>query len=121
MLFLLQGKSSINDIIKQTGIYKNYVFDANRFLEHARLVVRAPAREIHKQKIFVELTQFGRKLAAFIKSVDIFDKSFEALKRFIKNNFDTHTEDKALRSLLRERGWSDEEIRQYAEYGNYLR
>ena len=80
MLLLLHGKSSVNDIIRQTGIYKNNVFEANRFLEQSRLVVRGPNKEIHKQKIFIELTKLGRRLGEFINSTDIFDGSFEALK-----------------------------------------
>lgn len=120
---LLYGKSSVNDIIKQTSIYKNYVFAANRFLEQSGFVVRTRDKGIHEQKAFIELTEFGHKLARFIENTDRFDRSFETLSQTIKNNFDVqeNVASKTLRSLLRNRGWSDDEMNHYDVYEKYTR
>ena len=115
-------------MIKETGIYKNKIFDANRFLEKCKLVVRVPDKNNHnerghKQKIFVELTEFGHKLAGFIESTNKFDNSYDGLKLAIKNNFDGphNATGKTLRSLLRARGWVDEDMNRFEEYEDYIR
>jgi hypothetical protein len=34
---LLDGPTNVNSVIKQTGLYKNYVFEANKTLKKAEL------------------------------------------------------------------------------------
>jgi inner membrane protein involved in colicin E2 resistance len=77
--FLLKGRASINTIVRQTGIYKNSVFEANNFLKKAELAIRTRDTEVHQQKIFVELTEFGQELARSIMNTERFEKSFDQL------------------------------------------
>src|SRR5215831_4282533 len=105
LFILLKGRQSVNSIIEQTGIYKNYVFEANRFLEQSKLVARVSDKEVHKQKEFIQLTDFGRKLAHFIQNTNKFDESFDVLKQAIDNKFNVpRIGAKQLRSLLKNRG-----------------
>jgi hypothetical protein len=116
LCFLLKGRQSVNNIIEQTGIYKNYVFKANEFLEQSKLVNRIYDKEVHKQKEFIQLTDFGRKLAHFIENTNKFDESFNVLKQVIDNKFNVP----ALRSLLKNRGFNDEEINRFEEDISYI-
>ena len=84
LLFLLNGKTNINAIIKKTSIYKNRVFDANNFLEKAKLAHKIKDKLIHKQKIDLQLSEFGQELASFIENTEKFEKSFEQTKKYYK-------------------------------------
>jgi hypothetical protein len=117
LCLLLTGRHNVNNIIEQTGIYKNYVFEANRFLEQSKLVDRVYDKEIHKQKKFIQLTDFGRKLAHFIENTNKFDESFDVLKQTTDKKFSVpeNSGAKPLRSLLKNRGFNDEEINRFAD------
>jgi hypothetical protein len=121
LCLLLKGRYSVNNIIEQTGIYKNYVFEANGFLEQSKLVDRVSDKEVHKQKEFIQLTDFGRKLAHFIQNTNKFDESFDVLKQAIDNKFNVpRIGAKQLRSLLKNRGWNDEEINRFGKDISYV-
>jgi hypothetical protein len=66
LLLLLKGKANVNAIRKQTGIYKNRVFVANDFLEKAKLANKIRDKQVHEQKKFLQLNEFGQELADFI-------------------------------------------------------
>ncbi len=123
LCFLLKGRHSINNIIEQTGIYKNYVFEANRFLEQCKLVDRVFDEGVHKQKEFIQLSDFGRKLAHFIENTNKFDESFNLLKQATDSKFNGYRSmgAKPLRSLLKNRGFNDKEINRFAEDISYIR
>ena len=84
LLLLLKGNTNVNAIIKQTSIYKNRVFDANNFLEKAKLAHKIKDKLVHKQKIYLQLNEFGQELASFIENTEKFEKSFNQLKNTIK-------------------------------------
>ena len=86
LLLLLKGKSNVNSIIKETSIYKNRVFDANNFLEKAKLAHKIKDKQVHKQKIYLELNEFGQELASFIENTEKFEKLFNQLKNTIKSS-----------------------------------
>jgi DNA-binding MarR family transcriptional regulator len=60
---LLKGRTNTNAIIKQTGIYKNNVFEAIKYLEKAGLAIRFKDKKVHRQKVFIRLNEFGQQLA----------------------------------------------------------
>jgi len=109
------GRYSVNYIIEQTGIYKNYVFEVNGFLEQSKLVDRVLDKEVHQQKEFMQLNDFGRKLARFIENTNKFDESFDVLKQAIDKINVPDIGAKQLRSLLKNRGWNDEEINRFGK------
>lgn len=77
---LLRDKTNTNSIIKQTGIYKNNVFEAIKYLEKAGLVTRFKDKKVHRQKVFIQLNEFGQQLADFIENAEKFEKSFDDLR-----------------------------------------
>lgn len=78
---LLPEKAHVNDIIKRTGLPKAKVFKANNFLAKAHIANRIQDKKKHKQKIFVELTDLGLKIAGLLKSLD----DFETISRITSN------------------------------------
>ena len=118
LLFLLNGKTNINAIIKKTRIYKNRVFDANNFLEKAKLAHKIKDKLIHKQKIDLQLSEFGQELASFIENTEKFEKSFEQLKNTIKRvyHLPEGVDKKAVRSLLLSRGLNHQEIDKHNDH-----
>ena len=82
MILLLKGRTNVNAIIKETGIYKNRVFVANSFLEKAELAHKIKDKLVHKQKKYLQLNQFGQELASFIENTEKFEKSLERAKKY---------------------------------------
>ena len=108
---------NVNAIIKQTSLYKNRVFDANNFLEKAKLARKIKDKLVHKQKIDLQLSEFGQELASFIENTEKFEKSFNQLKNTIKRvyHLPEGTERKTIRSLLLNRGLNQQEIDSYTD------
>ena len=117
LLLLLKGKTNVNTIIKQTGIYKNRVFVADNFLEKGRLAQKIRDKHVHEQKIYLELNKFGQELASFIENTEKFEKSFDQLKNTIKRvyHLPEDTEKKLIRSVLLNRGLNQQEIDSYMD------
>jgi hypothetical protein len=117
LLLLLKGKTNVNTIIKQTSIYKNRVFNANKFLEKAKLAHKIKDRQVHEQKKYLELNEFGQELANFIENTEEFEKSLEQLKNNIKQIYylPQGTKKKTISSLLLNRGLSPLEISTYRD------
>ena len=117
LVLLLKGKTNVNTIIKQTGIYKNRVFVADNFLEKARLAQKIRDKHVHEQKIYLELNKFGQELASFIENTEKFEKSFDQLKNTIKRvyHLPEGTEKKLIRSVLLNRGLNQQEIDSYMD------
>ena len=117
LLLLLKGKTNVNTIIRQTSIYKNRVFDANNFLEKAKLAHKIKDKQVHEQKKYLELNEFGQELANFIENTEKFEKSLDQLKNTIKRiyHLPEGTEKKAVRSLLLNRGLNQQEIDTYMD------
>ena len=57
------------------------MFDANNFLEKAKLAHKIKDKQVHKQKIYLQLSEFGQELASFIENTEKFEKLFEQLKK----------------------------------------
>jgi hypothetical protein len=117
LLLLLKGKTNVNAIRKQTGIYKNRVFVANDFLEKAKLANKIKDKQVHEQKKFLQLNEFGQGLANFIENTAKFEKSLEKLKETIRHVYQVPegTKKKAIRSLLLSRGLNQQEITSYRD------
>ena len=117
LLLLLKGKTNVNAIIKQTSIYKNRVFDANNFLEKAKLARKIKDKQVHEQKKYLELNEFGQELANFIENTKKFEKSLEQLKNTIKciYHLPQDTKKKTIPSLLLNRGLNQQEISTYRD------
>lgn len=121
LLLLLNNRASVNTIVEQTSIYKNYVFEANKFLEQAKLAVPIKDKKVYQQKKFIQLTEFGQELADFIKNTEKFDKSFYEMKIAIKRVYyiSQDMQENARRSLLLSRGLNKQEINDYEEDFGY--
>ena len=115
---LLEGRTNINSIIKQTGIYKNNVFEATKYLEKAGLAIRYKDRKIHRQKVFIQLNEFGQQLADFIENAEKFEKSFDDLRNKMTRVYDLpkDAEKKVIHSLLLNRGLNRQEIESYENH-----
>jgi DNA-binding transcriptional regulator GbsR (MarR family) len=121
LLLLLSGKAHVNYIIKETGISKNRVFVANNFLEKAELANRIKDKQVHKQKEYLQLNEFGQEVANFIKHTSRFEKLFEGLKETIKHFYymPEANKKKAIRSSLLNRGLNQQEIDSYRDDLDY--
>jgi hypothetical protein len=115
---LLKGRTNTNAIIKQTGIYKNNVFEAIKYLEKAGLAIRFKDKKVHRQKVFIRLNEFGQQLADFIENAEKFEKSFDDLRNTITRFCDLpkDAEKKVIRSLLLNRGLNRQEIDKYTAH-----
>jgi hypothetical protein len=114
---LLRDKTNINSIIKQTGIYKNNVFEAIKYLEKAGLLAKFKDKKVHRQKVFTQLNEFGQQLADFIENTEKFEKSFDDLRNTITRIYDLpkDAEKKVIHSLLLDRGLNRQEIDSYED------
>ena len=117
LCLLLNGKISVNNIVKQTSIYKNNVFDVNKILEKAGLANSTVDERIHKQMKFMELTEFGRELAGIIQRAYEFEKPYLEYQKKIKESFIVveNTDEKVRKRKLLDKGWKNEEINNYYE------
>jgi DNA-binding MarR family transcriptional regulator len=115
---LLRDKTHTNSIIKQTGIYKNNVFEAIKYLEKAGLATRFKDKKVHRQKVFIQLKEFGQQLADFIENAEKFEKSFDDLRNTITRVYDLpkDAEEKVIHSLLLDRGLNRQEIDSYKDH-----
>lgn len=115
---LLKGKIHVNNLIKQTSIYKNYVFEANTILLENKLAIRTIDERIHKQKEFIELTEMGHELAKIVESIAKFNKCYLQLQNKINENFNILEKGngKVIKNKLLSRGWTNEEIKHYADF-----
>jgi hypothetical protein len=86
-------------------------------LEKAELANRIKDKQVHKQKEYLQLNEFGQEVANFIENTTKFEKSFEQLKETIKHVYylPEGTEKKAIRSLLLNRGLNQQEIDSYRD------
>jgi DNA-binding MarR family transcriptional regulator len=109
---LLKRRTNTNAIIKQTGIYKNNVFEAIKSLEKAGLATRFKDKKVHRQKVFIQLNEFGQQLADFIENAEKFEKSYDELRNTIRRvyHLPKDAEKKVIRSLLLNRGLNYQEI-----------
>jgi hypothetical protein len=121
LLTLHEGKAHTNAMIKKTGIYKNNVYEATRFLVKARLATRFKIKNVHRQKMFTQLNEFGQQLADLIENAEKFEKSFSQLTDTIRRvyNLPEDAEKKVIRSLLLNRGLNHQEIDKYEEHMVY--
>jgi hypothetical protein len=115
---LLRNKTNINSIIKQTSIYKNNVFEAIKYLEKAGLAAKFKDKKIHRQKVFIQLNEFGQQLADFIENTEKFEKSFDDLRNTITRIYDLpkDAEKEVIHSLLLARGLNRQEIDSYEDH-----
>ena len=118
LILLLKGKTNVNSVIQQTGIYKNNVFEAIKFLEKARLASKSKDKKVHRQKVFIQLNEFGQQLANFIVNTEKFEKSFDQLHNTVRGvyHLPENTEEKAIPSLLLNRGLKRQEIDSYEDH-----
>ncbi|SRR6266487_1312305 len=109
---LLDGPTNVNSIIKETGLYKNNVFEANKTLKDAELITKNPKG---KQTFILKLTELGIEVARLMNSITEFNKSYLELASFIKANFQFEERDKkGLRKMLLAINWTKKEIKHYS-------
>lgn len=113
---LLQGPKIVNDIIKDTGVYRRsvlltYLPD----LKRAGFITRYKNRKIYEQKKFSKLTDLGYELADLMDGMDKFYKLHLDLRNKIKQTFTPADplKHKETRSPLRNKGLEEHEINSY--------
>src|SRR6266571_9120653 len=105
---LLDGPTNVNSIIKETGLYKNNVFEANKTLKKAKLVTK---NRKGKQTFILKLTELGDEVAKLMNSITEFNKSYAELASFIKMNFRFEDSDnKGLKNKRLAINWKEDEI-----------
>src|SRR5712691_5383076 len=106
---LLDGPTNVNSVIRQTGLYKNNVFEANKTLEEAELITKNPKG---KQAFILKLTHLGDEVAKLMNSITEFNKSYAELASSIKANFQFDERDKkGLKNMLLNINWTKKEIK----------
>lgn len=96
---------------------KKKVFDTNEFLVKAQLAKKVMDKKEHKQKLFVELTDFGKKIAGLSRNLDSFEKVYDKYVKSEYDNFHTssHLKSNVRKNLLLSKGWNKEEIEDYEQ------
>ncbi len=120
---LLPKKAHVNDIIKRTGLPKAKVFEANDFLAKAHIANRIQDKKEHKQKIFVELTDLGLKIAGLLKSLDDFETIYKNYAKSKENNFQSksHLSPEVRKNVLLNNGWRINEIEDFERDFDYVK
>jgi DNA-binding HxlR family transcriptional regulator len=78
------NNSSVNAIIKQTGISdRTHVFEAIKALHKGGLITEIKSSQ-HKQKKIKKLTPLGNEIAELVDSIIKFRESYQALPKFDK-------------------------------------
>jgi DNA-binding MarR family transcriptional regulator len=121
-ILLDKGKGA-NEIFfkgRQTGLtsYKQDVLDTIKTLQEAELIDEIPDPK-HSQKRIKRLTPLGRQLAELMSNIESYNKSYLELKDAIRANFtfdwSNIKDDSVLRSILRGRGWAEDEIARFID------
>jgi DNA-binding transcriptional regulator GbsR (MarR family) len=113
ILGLISDKNlSVNEIIRQTSSDRSHVIEAIKKLEGAALVVENKARE-HKQKRIKRLSELGREFKHFMADIEKYNEAFIRFEKSREENFDTleKSEIQTNSGILRNRGWTEEEVR----------
>lgn len=123
-LVLLHGDKNHNRVFGElfrTGFKnKRDVLDSIDHLKKSGLV-RINRTPFHKQERLIALTESGIKTAKLIDSVQDYNESLSKLHERAKENFDRPIkgknviDEKMRRRILKEKGWTSEEIEQYFE------
>jgi predicted transcriptional regulator len=122
----------VNSIFRQTGLsYKPDVEEAIDNLQKGKLITETKS-PTHKQKKIKHLTKLGHEFKRLMNNINEYDNAFQRFENSIKQNFDSldrseTREDPDVKglvnlilsdpspSVLRSRGWIDEEIDLYEE------
>jgi hypothetical protein len=118
---LHKEKTHTNAIIKKTGIYKNNVHEATKFLVKAGLATRFKEKKVHRQKVFTQLNEFGQQLADFIENAEKFEKLFTQLGNTLRRvyHLPEDAEENVIRNILLNRGLNHQEIDRYSDHVVY--
>lgn len=113
---LLQGETSVNSVIRQTGLKKERVFPALDELSKAKLT-SSTVNPKHKQKKMNRLTIAGMELAKLIQSADKFQQLHLKLADLISENFGISSKEQSeLKGKLRIKGWTSQEISFFGQW-----
>jgi DNA-binding HxlR family transcriptional regulator len=111
------SRLNVNKIYRQTGLsFKQAVTQAIKELEKDGLVTRIK-NKTHTQMEYIQLTELGRELADIAMSFEQYKKSLVELVNKESEQFDIpkSINQDSLKSMLKNRGWSEEEIFWYEE------
>jgi len=120
----LYGKSeSVNNIIRETGIYKTYIHNALRKLKKEKLIEQNKSKR--GKKIESQLTRTGNTLGELLYNIRQFRANYSLLMQSIYENLDIEPDlsvttqktpipfEEQLKSKLMSRGWKPDEISSY--------
>ena len=113
---LSAGDTNVNTIVKKSGLYKNYVYKGIKALEKGKLV-KAFKIPNHDQMKMKSLTELGKEIADMAVGIDFYKKSHEEMLKVIGKHIENREDinSKAMKSILRSRGWNADEIPLYPQ------
>jgi DNA-binding HxlR family transcriptional regulator len=116
---LYEGEKHVNETIKQTSSKpgrspdRTHAFKIIKQMINDGLVVKSKTTK-HKEKRVLSLTEAGKALAAFAKSVEGFKQAYEHLRAAVHTHYDTPRKNPVVvKNRLRSRQKSSEEIESY--------
>lgn len=117
LLALLGGDMNVNQIIKQTSLYKDYAREAIKLLHEAKLIEEENKRYIQGQEKKKRLTELGWELATLQDETINFLKYFIVLQKEVQkiNNL-TLKDPKVVGSILKNQQWTQNDIDNYPEW-----
>ena len=118
LITLLKGEMNVNQIIKQTGLYKDNVRKEISTLHEAEFIEEKDAKKYEQGKEKKKrLTKLGSEIANLKYYADIFQKSFVTFQNKVSKTADlTKKDPAAVTRILKENKWTDNEIKNYQEW-----
>jgi hypothetical protein len=111
----------INQIIRQTGLYKDYVRGAIKEL-HAGKLIKENKHPHYAQRKVKTLTELGRIFVTLKDGIGRFQESYNALQIPGKSVLDlTQKDPKLVQKILKDKRWTKGEIDNYPEWTEQLR
>jgi predicted transcriptional regulator len=107
----LKGEQYVNQIINQTGLYKDHVRNDLKTLHEARLIEDKVKNYVWGVRRMKQLTELGKELATMQYGVDMFQKYFDILQRKVHTINDLAKKDPTVvEKILKDRQWKKHHI-----------
>ena len=111
----------LQELRKRSLNYKFDTLDAIQHLQHGGLIEEIEDQRLG-QKQLVRLTSLGTELANMIVSIDLYKNSHQEMLNMIRKHFELpkRISPNVRRSILRSRGWKNEDIHLYDDFSTSI-
>jgi hypothetical protein len=118
LLSLLGGELYVNQIINQTGLYKDHVRNDIRILHEAELIEEKEINQyVQGMKRIKRLTKLGTELVTLKRDADMFQKYFGVLQSKVHTIIDlTKKDPNIVKKILKNWQWTTNDIDNYPEW-----